>query len=191
MTQLQTELREWEEKKASAIASHRTAVTRLLLWACVLEVIFIVWYTVPPPAPIFLLLPRSSQSAGWLRPGRRTPQLLSPLRLVLEPHLHLCALHCRYYFCTSPTDVLDHATYIAPALLIPILYVPLPTTHRHPGLISYVSQRSCALTSALCVAATWPRDSSRGSTTLEFAKRVRVVANEAEGGAGAYRQETT
>lgn len=69
LTQLQTELREWEEKKASAIASHRTAVTRLLLWACVLEVIFIVWY----------------------------------------------------YFCTSPTDVLDHATYIAPALLIPIL----------------------------------------------------------------------
>lgn len=140
MTQLQTELREWEEKKASAIASHRTAVTRLLLWACVLEVIFIVWYTVPPPAPIFLLLPRSSQSAGWLRPGRRTPQLLSPLRLVLEPHLRLRALHCRYYFCTSPTDVLDHATYIAPALLIPILYVPLPTTYRHPGLISYVSR---------------------------------------------------
>jgi hypothetical protein len=60
LTQLQTELREWEEKKASAIASHRTAVTRLLLWACVLEVIFIVWYC-PSPGCSFGELGRSSE----------------------------------------------------------------------------------------------------------------------------------
>lgn len=93
LTQLQHELREWEERKAAAISAHRTAVTRLLLWGCVLEVFSILWYASSPD-----------------RPARSAPRLtVSALSFL------------RYYFWTSPMHVLDHLIYIAPALFIPIM----------------------------------------------------------------------